>query len=123
MVSLRERGRVSLAAEALPVFMTRTGPPTPGVADHPAFAGPDDLEQELAQPVADPPRQARLRTREGAIRATRRLSQSSRRNLRRFGAASGLLPTSPGLLRNLRDRLSDSAARSRTLFARRAICR
>jgi hypothetical protein len=37
----------------LRVFMTQNGPSDAGVADHPAFARPDDLAQELAQPVPD----------------------------------------------------------------------
>jgi hypothetical protein len=52
-----------------------------------------------------------------------RRSQSCRRNLRRLRAASGCSPRSPCRLRNARERLSDSAARSRTLVARRRISR
>lgn len=69
----------------------------------------------------DSPRTGSLARSERREPCRRPRSQARRRNLRCFRGASAWAAASPCFLRKARDRFSDSAARSRTFLARRAI--
>jgi len=83
--------------------------------------GAGDWQAEA--PVAMPVRRYLDGNLRGRKCSLARAGQSGRRNLRRLGAASGWFGASFCPLRNTRDCLSDSAARSRTVLARLMILR